>query len=178
MVVTMPTPRHSTPSSPPASSQNPHRQIWRPAHFNDYIVGYSDKPAMQTVRHKEPTIVRSTPKSPVIAACSHDNLMQTILDITKQQSKTARHQTELLEQVLQTRRGMPSSCHQTPWTQILKSVEKEQPTCDGSDAFSSLPPWPQSYEDKASVVEELIQVMKKLHLHSQPVSEAKTLPQQ
>ncbi|KAL1275953.1 hypothetical protein QQF64_035576 [Cirrhinus molitorella] len=120
------------------------------------------------------------------------------MEITKQQSETARCQTELLEKVLlhstpqvSTHCSRASSRHQSPRTQILQSVEKGQPKSEElsqalrktqirDTLFQSPPPVSRqttlsSHQNRANPPSCL---PSKVYLtHSQFASEAEPMPQ-
>ncbi len=102
-VITMATPESEMSKSAPASSQRPRRAIQRPAYLYDYMVDYAGNPSGQTVKSKQKVMVTSTPISshyPFGTASASEDFMLQIMEITRQQSETARRQTELLEKVL------------------------------------------------------------------------------
>nr|XP_055027031.1 uncharacterized protein LOC129416689 [Misgurnus anguillicaudatus] len=171
----MATPEPNTSKSAPASCQRPRRTVQRPVYLDDYMVSYPGNPSKQTVRPKEKPLVTSTPISPQVlgTAGSSDELMMQIVEITRQQSETARRQTELLEKVLlhSTPRASPqssraSSRHQTPRARILQSVEKGHLKSDVSlsDVDSNPFSWPQPAKLQPTFVEELSQVLTKTHI--------------
>lgn len=134
--VTKATPGNSIFSSALASCQRPRRATQRSVRLDDSL---STAPVRQPGRQLGVANWRelrtSTPISPNPiqgAVGSPDDLMQQIVEITRQQSETARCQTELLEHVLlqstpmaSAKSSRASSRHQTPRTQILKSGESE-----------------------------------------------------
>ncbi|XP_021324376.1 uncharacterized protein [Danio rerio] len=181
----------ATPKSAPSSSRRPHRVIQRPAYLDDYIVNYAGNPSSHPVGPKEKAIMTSTPittSQSYGTAGSSEDFMQQMMEITKQQSETARRQTELLEKVLlhsslqaSTPSSRASSRHQTPRTRILQSVEKGQPTSEVSPDVVRIQssPWP--LPNNPPTVEELSQSLRKTHLRDTyfqsppPVSRETTL---
>ncbi|KAL1276940.1 hypothetical protein QQF64_023613 [Cirrhinus molitorella] len=183
----------ATPKSAPTSSQRPRRAVQRPVYLDDYVVDYAGKPSGQVVRPKEKAVMTSTPIStyhPFGTAGSSEDFMLQIMEITKQQSETARRQTELLEKVLlhstpqvSTQSSRASSRHQSPRTQILQSVEKGQPKSEVSprDVSSDPHPWSQPAKPPTPLVEELSQALSKTQIRDTlfqsppPVSRQTTL---
>ncbi|RXN16554.1 hypothetical protein ROHU_021887 [Labeo rohita] len=183
----------ATPKSAPTSSQRPRRAVQRPACLDDYEVNYAGHPSGQAVRPKEKAVKTSTPISsyqPFGTAGSSEEFMLQIMEITKQQSETARRQTELLEKVLlhstpqaSTHSSRASSRHQTPRTQILQSVERGQPKSEVSprDVGSDPPLWPQPAKPPPPFIEELSQALRKTQIRDSlfqsppPVSRQTTL---
>ncbi|XP_052446016.1 uncharacterized protein LOC127987697 [Carassius gibelio] len=175
----MATPESEISKSAPASSQRPRRTIQRPAFLDNYVVNYTGNPSGQTVKPKQKVMVTSTPISSHhlfgTAGASEDFMVQ-IMEITRQQSETARRQTELLEKVLlhstpqtSAHSSQASSRHQTPRTQILKSVEKGGPKSDASlDVVTpDRHPWLQPGKTQTTqppFVEELSQMLRRTQI--------------